>query len=145
MPYPFLAPVKTAELEKHLKAIEDARDDADEDRETEEFESYIKRVKKKKKRPQIDFNHLPHRNAEPTKLKPRLKREEFKSVRKASIFTPEQGYSLMHPNSDKSLAEDGYQPLPAATPVQVRPLVLWPILWQKGRGRRDVHDFMLFF
>lgn len=100
---------ETAELEKHLKAIEDARDDIAEDREIEKFNAYIKRVKVEKKRPKIDFNNLPHRNAEPTKLKPRLKKEEFESTQKAQLFSPEEGYAFLYPG--KTLAEDGYHPV----------------------------------
>jgi hypothetical protein len=109
-----------AALNRRLEAVEKAKTVKEIDRAIELFKSYIKKVKVEKKRPKIDFDNLPHRNAEPTKLKPRLKKEEFQTIQKAKIFSPEHGYSFIYP--DRDLAEDGYHPVAINAPILVAAL-----------------------
>jgi hypothetical protein len=109
-----------AALNRRLEAVEKAATVEEIDQQIELFRNYIKSVKVEKKRPKIDFDNLPHRNAEPTKLQPRLKKEEFQPVMKAKLFSPEHVYSFLYPNRD--LAEDGYHPIGYKEPVQVAAL-----------------------
>ncbi|MEN8135668.1 MAG: transglutaminase-like domain-containing protein [Thermodesulfobacteriota bacterium] len=115
-----------AALNRRLDAVEQAKTTKDTGREIEIFKAYIKKVKVEKKRPKIDFDNLSHRNAEPTKLKPRLKKEEFQTIQKAKIYTPEHGYSLIYP--DRDLSEDGFHPVAATEPLRVAALGALPDL-----------------
>ena len=65
------------ELKALLEAIEKAAGKAEVEAEVEKAKEFLKKVKPKKKHVPLDPNKLPHRTAEPTKKKPRTKKEEF--------------------------------------------------------------------
>jgi hypothetical protein len=109
-----------AALNRRLEAVEKAATVVEIDQQIELFRNYIKSVKVEKKRPKIDFDNLPHRNAEPTKLQPRLKKEEFQPILKAELLSIDHIYSILYPGRD--LAEDGYHPVANNEPVRVAAL-----------------------
>jgi hypothetical protein len=66
-----------SELKKNLDDIEKAETKSEIDTASEKIKTHLEKIKPPSRHMPLDPNKLPHRKAEPTKKKPRIKKEEF--------------------------------------------------------------------